>query len=211
MNRMLFFVFIVLLVSCKEVVQTATTLSRATEEEAPMVVEGSYFSLDKDAVSIYLPDTFEKYTISEYAYEAKQLNDSITDPFIALFTNLRDNLKGNFYLLYDKENYSFCAVNSIPYFDFKRQDAKYMLAMIRKNQQDASGPDLFFEKQTAKYSATDDVKIFKAVFKLSNFEETLMNYRHIYLISTRNNQTFQFIFNTPFEADFDPFISRMKI
>ncbi|PHQ28089.1 hypothetical protein CJ305_16870 [Leeuwenhoekiella nanhaiensis] len=208
---MLFFVFIVLLVSCKEVVQTATTLSRATEEEAPMVVEGSYFSLDKDAVSIYLPDTFEKYTISEYAYEAKQLNDSITDPFIALFTNLRDNLKGNFYLLYDKENYSFCAVNSIPYFDFKRQDAKYMLAMIRKNQQDASGPDLFFEKQTAKYSATDDVKIFKAVFKLSNFEETLMNYRHIYLISTRNNQTFQFIFNTPFEADFDPFISRMKI
>lgn len=211
MNRMLFFVFIVLLVSCKEVVQTATTLSRATEEKAPMVVEGSYFSLDKDAVSIYLPDTFEKYTISEYAYEAKQLNDSITDPFIALFTNLRDNLKGNFYLLYDKENYSFCAVNSIPYFDFKRQDAKYMLAMIRKNQQDASGPDLFFEKQTAKYSATDDVKIFKAVFKLSNFEETLMNYRHIYLISTRNNQTFQFIFNTPFEADFDPFISRMKI
>ena len=211
MSRLLFFVLIVLLVSCKEVVQSATSLSKAPEQPELVAEQGSYFSLDKDAVSIYLPNTFEKYSISQYEYEAKQLNDSITDPFVALFTNLRDNLKGNFYLLYDKENYSFCAVNSIPYFDFKRQDAKYMLAMIRKNQQDASGPDLFFEKQTAKYSATDDVKIFKAVFKLSNFEETLMNYRHIYLISTRNKQTFQFIFNTPFEADFDPFIRRMKI
>ncbi|MAW95047.1 MULTISPECIES: hypothetical protein [unclassified Leeuwenhoekiella] len=211
MSRFLFFVLIVLIVSCKEAVQTATSLAKVPEEPVLVADQGSYFTLDKDAVSIYLPDTFEKYSISEYEYEVKKINDSIDDPFVSLFTNLRDNLKGKFYLLYDKDNYSFCAVNSIPYFDFKRQDAKYMLAMIRKNQQDASGPDLFFEKQTAKYSATDDVKIFKAVFKLSNFDETLVNYRHIYLISTRNNQTFQFIFNTPFEADFDPFIRRMKI
>ena len=215
MSRPKHFLFVILLTviiaSCKEVVKTAANLSQVPEESILVAEEGSYYSLDKDAESIYLPETFKRYSISQYKDELKKVNDSINDPFIKLFTSLRDKVKGNFYLLYDKENYSFCAVNSIPYFDFKRQDAKYMLAMIRKEQQDASSPDLFFEKVTAKYSATEDVKIFKAVFKISNFDETILNYRHIYLLSTKNNQTFQFIFNTPFEADFDPFIRRMKI
>jgi len=211
MSRFLFFALVVLIISCKEAVQTATSLAKVSEKPVLVADEGRYFTLDKDAVSIYLPETFKKYSISEYEYEVKKLNDSINDPFVSLFINLRDNVKGNFYLLYDKENYSFCAVNTLQYFDFGRQDAKYMLAMIRKSQQDSSGPDIFFEKITAKYSATDDVKIFKSVFKISNFDETRFNYRHIYIMSTKKNQTFQFIFNTPFEIDFDPFIRRMKI
>ena len=211
MNRLVFIVAFLVLTSCQEAVKTAKIISDSQKETVLIADNGAYQSLDKDAVSIFLPENFKRYSVSQYEQEIKKIEDSIQDPFIELFTNLRDNVKGNFYLFYDKDAYSFCAVNAIPYFDFSRQDAKYMLGMIRKSQEEATGPDLFFEKVAANFSATKDVKIFKSIFKLSNFDETRLNYRHIYILSTRNKQTFQFIFNTPFEADFDPFIRRMKI
>ena len=211
MNKLLLIPAILLVISCKEVVQSASVFSKKTEEPVPIADNGSYFSLPEDGVSIYLPKSFERYSISQYQEELAKIDDSIAAPFTGLFLNLRDKLKGNFYLFYDKDSHSFCAVNSIGYIDFNRQDAKYMLAMIRKSQQEAAAPDRFFEKITASYSATKDVKLFKAVFKLSNFDESLINYRHIYMLTSKNKQTFQLIFNTPFEADIDPFIRRMKL
>ncbi len=211
MNRIVIHLVFLALTSCQEAVKTAKIISDSQRETVIIADEGVYQSLDKDAVSVFLPENFKRYSINQYQQEIEKIEETIQDPFVEMFTNMRDNVKGNFYLFYDKDAYSFCAVNSIPYFDFGKQDAKYMLGMIRKNQQEATGPDLFFDKVAANFSATKDVKIFKSIFKLSNFDETRLNYRHIYILSTRNNQTFQFIFNTPFEADFDPFIRRMKI
>jgi len=198
--------------SCQEVVKQVATAGSLDEDAVLIATQGKHFTLGTSSSAVYLPDSFKKTSITKFSDEAIRFSSSdsaAVDSFVKMFRSLRDQVEGDFDLFFSKELNSFCTVNTLKYFDFNKQDARYILGMIRKNQE--TGSDLIFEKQAANYNATEDVKIFKAVYKLSNFDETRVNYRHIYILSTPSKKTFQLIFNTPFEADLDPFIRRMKI
>lgn len=200
-----------ILVSCKEIINKVAQQDWTTVEISDPV-EGTYHNLQKVGLKIFLPQDFKRYNIMQY----KELLDTIAKPDlvrkeIKRLEMLRDDVKGDFYLYYDGKYSSTYILNTLPYADFNRNDAEFILGIIHRSQNVYGEQNTNYEKITASFRATDDVKIFRAIFKITNSEKDFAYYNTIYMVSTSTKKTFQIILTTPFEVNFDPFIQKIKI
>ena len=170
---------------------------------------GTYHYLDGNNSEVYLPEEFKKYSISKYQKILDSLipKDQLNFEFDRL-NNLND-MKGEFYIFFDKSTNSTCTLNTMPYIPITKREAQQFLGLMRINSEKATrGTDINFNKITAKYTGTPDNCIFKSVYKT---ESEKVNFYTSTFFITSNNKTLFIQLSTPFEAYFDPFIKKIRM
>lgn len=193
--------------SCLEV---ANELKDWTQISDMNKVEGTTHYLGDDGIKIFLPNSFKKYSAIEYLKLlesiAKDQKDMEIERTRLKFTR---ELEGNYYIYFDETINATYTINTVPYFPIVRQDAKYILGIIRKNQEQLSAQtDLEYEKLTAKHNDNGSTQIFKAIFRVDNKKLQLQAFQHVYYISS-NKKTVLIRLMAPFEVNFDPFLEKM--
>ena len=195
------------LFSCLEV---AKELKNWTQFEDINQVDGKTHYLGDDGIKLFLPNTFKKHTSIEYL----KLLDSIVKDDKKMEIE-RKRLKfmreteGNHYIFFDNTINATYTLNTISYLPISRQDAKFILGMIRQSQEQTSlYSDLEFEKVTAKHNNNGKTQIFKAIFKIKDTKLNQEIYQHAYYISS-NEKTVLIHLIAPFKIYFDPFLEKM--
>lgn len=193
--------------SCLEV---AKEISDWTEAEDINAVDGQTHFLGEDGIKLFLPKTFKKYTSIEYLALLDSLVSDNTQLEIerTRFRNLRE-MKGNHYIFFDNSLNATFTINTIPYAPISRQDAKYLLGIIRQSQREvAATSDLEYEKITAKHNNNGRTQVFKAIFKITDTKLQQQVFQNAYFVSS-NKKTVIINLMTPFEVNFDPFLEKM--
>lgn len=202
-------VFCLLLCSCLEVVKE---IQDWTQTQDKNTIEGKIHYLGDDGIKIFLPKSFKRYNSVEYLALIDSLVVSNKDLEIerTRFRNIR-NIEGNHYVFFDNTINATYTINAVPYKPISRQDAKYILGIIRQSQEAASdNTDIDYTKITAKHNNNGKVQVFKAIFKVENQELQQQAFQNIYFISS-NNKTVLINLMTPFEVNFDPFLEKMTL
>ncbi len=200
-------VFCLFFMSCFEVAKEITDWTQLEDIEA---IEGNTHYLDKDGIKLFLPKTFTKYSSVEYLalIDSLVVDNKQLEIERARFRNIR-KMQGNHYIFFDKTMSATYTINSVPYTPISRQDAKYILGIVRQSQEEvASNTDLNFTKITAKHNDNGKTQIFKAIFKLENQKLQQQAFQHAYFISS-NKKTVLINLMAPFEINFDPFLEKM--
>ena len=188
------------LVSCFEV---AKEIKNWTEAEDLNAVEGKTHFLSDDGIKITLPTSFKKYT--SIAYIAL-LDSLITDnEELELerqrFRNIRE-MEGNHYVFFDNTINATYTINTVPHTPITRQDAKYILGLVRQDQRRVSETsDLEYTKITAKHNDNGKVQVFKAIFKLEDVKLKQQAFQHVYFVSSKD-KTALINLMAPFQIDF---------
>ena len=197
----------VLVFSCVDI---AKEISDWTQIEDITEVDGKTHFLGDDGIKIFLPKTFKRYSSIEYLALLDSLITDHKDLEIerTRFRNIRE-MQGNHYVFFDEGINATYTINTVPYTPISRQDAKYILGMIRQNQKLVSeNTDLLFTKITAKHNDNGKAQVFKAIFKLEDQKLNLEAFQHTYCI-TSNKKTVLINLMAPFQINFDPFIEKM--
>ncbi|WP_411894464.1 hypothetical protein [Winogradskyella sp. A2] len=193
--------------SCLEV---AKGISDWTQIEDIEVVDGKMHYLGDDGIKLFLPTSFNRYTSIEYlalldslATDNKELEIERTR-----LKYMRE-MEGNHYIYFDITVNATYTLNTVPYTPISRQDAKFLLGIIRKNQEDLREySDLDYTKITAKHNDNGKTQVFKAIFKIENKKLEQQAFQHAFFISS-NKKTVLINLIAPFEVYFDPFIEKM--
>ncbi|WP_406684741.1 hypothetical protein N1F78_03155 [Seonamhaeicola sp. MEBiC1930] len=174
-------------------------------------VKGKYHFLSEDGIKIYLPDTFKKYSSSEYLKIIDSLTSKKDYAFeLRAIETLRD-LKGNFYIYFDNEFGITYTLNTLPYFPFSKRDASQLLGIIRMNNEKITRKEnIEFTKITAKYTGNKKQQIFRSIFKVDYPETDVSTYSTAYIISS-NGKTTMIKLSSIYDINFDPFIQKMII
>lgn len=196
-----------LFTSCFEV---AKEINDWTQINATDQLFGKQHYLDKDGIKVFLPESFKPYNAVEY----NQLIDSLVIDNKKLeiehkrLKTMRE-MEGNNYIFFDSTANSTYTISTIPYTPITRQDAKYLLGIIRQNQDKLSQlTDLEYTKLTAKHNNNGNTQVFKAIYKVENKENYHPVFQHIYFVSS-NKKTAFINLSTPFDVNFDPFLEKM--
>ena len=196
-----------ILTSCLEVAKEVTDWTQADDINN---IEGSLHYLGDDGIKLFLPSTFKKYSTINYL---SLLDSLVVDEKQMEIERSRvkfmRELEGNHYIFFDNTINATYTLNVVPYLPISRQDAKYILGVIRQNQNEVSSKtDLEYEKITAKHSNNGRTQIFKAIFKMTDAKLHQQAFQHAYYISS-NNKTVLIHLMAPFEINFDPFLEKM--
>lgn len=196
-----------MLTSCVEV---AKEITNWTEIENIDTIDGKTHYLGDDGIKLFLPKSFKKYSSIAYLSLLDSLDTNNKDLEIERSRmKLMRELQGNLYIYFDNSVNATYTLNSIPYAPITRQDAKYLLGIIRQNQEELSEKtDLDYTKITAKHNDNGKTQIFKAIFKIENQKLAQQAFQHAYFISS-NKKTVFINLMAPFEVDFDPFLEKM--
>ncbi|NRD20505.1 hypothetical protein HNV08_10645 [Winogradskyella eckloniae] len=198
---------LLLFTSCYEV---AKEIKDWTQNNASDHIISTQHLLEKDGIKIGLPDSFERYNFADYELllDSLVLDNNNLKIEHARLKNMRA-MEGNHYVFFDHSTYSTYTINSIPYTPISRQDAKFLLGLIRQNQDYiASTTDLTYTKITAKHNTTGNTQIFKAIYKIENTNLNHHAFQHVYFVSS-NNKTVLINLSTSFNVDFDPYLEKM--
>jgi hypothetical protein len=200
-------VFCLSLTSCLEV---ANEISDWTKIDDINQIDGKTHYLGDDGIKLFLPTTFKKYSTIEYL---NLLDSLVVDNEEMELERTRvkymRELEGNHYIYFDKTLNATYTLNTIPYLPITRQDAKFILGIVRQSQEEMSMlSDLEYEKITAKHNDNGKTQIFKAIFKITDTKKQQKGFQHAYYISSKN-KTVLINLMAPFEANFDPFLEKM--
>lgn len=197
------------LVSCLEV---AKEVKNWAEVEDINTIEGKTHFLSEDGIKIFLPSTFKKYTSVEYIALLDSLITDNEDLKLERerFRNIRE-MEGNHYVFFDNTLNATYTINTIPHTPITRQDAKYLLGIIRQSQDEVSEyTDLKYTKITAKHNDNGKVQVFKAIFMLEDLKLNQQAFQHVYVLSSKK-KTALINLMAPFQIEFDPFLEKMII
>jgi hypothetical protein len=203
----LLFVLSIVYTSC---LQVAKEISDWTQIEDVNNVDGQTHFLSDDGIKVFLPKTFKKYSSIKYLALLDSLISDNKDLEIERlrFKNIRE-MKGNHYVFFDNSINATYTINAVPYTPISRQDAKYILGIIRQNQDKVSETtDLKFTKLTAKHNDNGKAQVFKAIFKLENSKLQQQAFQHAYFVSS-NKKTVLINLMAPFQINFDQFLEKM--
>lgn len=208
-RRFLFIALICILslTSCNEV---ANEIRNWTQIEDINNIDGDMHYLGDDGIKLFLPKSFKKYTSIEYLALLDSLIIDHKDMEIerTRLKHMRE-MKGNHYIFFDNTINATYTINTIPYLPIYREDAKFILGMVRQAQEQLSlETNLEFDKITAKHNNNGKTQIFKAIFKIKNEKLQLQTFQHAYYISS-NKKTVLIHLMAPFEVNFDPFLEKM--
>lgn len=201
--------FFITLTSCLEVAKEIYNWTEINDIEA---IDGQTHFLSDDGIKIFLPKTFKKYSSIDYL---KLLDSLVTDSKDLEIERIRfrhiREMEGNHYVFFDNTVNATYTINTVPYQPISRQDAKFILGIVRQNQAKASEvTDLKFTKITAKHNDNGKAQVFKAIFKLENLKLNQHAFQHVYFISS-NNKTVLINLMAPFQINFDLFLEKMII
>ncbi|WP_299112776.1 hypothetical protein [uncultured Winogradskyella sp.] len=199
----------ILFASCIEVVKE---ISNWTQSEDINNIEGNTHYLGDDGIKLFLPSSFKQYTSVEYISLIDSLITDNKELEIerARFRNIRE-MEGNHYIFFDHSISATYTINVLPHTPISRQDAKYLLGIIRQNQEELSNKtDLGYTKITAKHNDNGRTQVFKAIFKIENQKLNQQAFQHAYFISSKQ-KTVLINLMAPFEVNFDPFLEKMKL
>jgi hypothetical protein len=200
-------VFSLCLTSCLEVANEITDWTQFEDIDA---IESTAHYLGDDGIKLFLPNTFKRYTTIKYL---SLLDSLVTDNKDLEIERTRikymREMEGNHYIFFDKNINATYNLNSIPYQPISRQDAKFILGIVRQSQRDLEmQSDLTYEKITAKHNDNGSTQVFKAIFKIENKKLNQQMFQHAYFISS-NKKTVLINLLAPFEVNFDPFLEKM--
>lgn len=202
-----FTVFSTVYLSCVDLTRELTNWTKQNDFEH---IKSKRHYLDDDGISVYLPTSFTRYSSIEYL----KLLDSLIVNKVALklekqrLRSLR-NLEGNHYLFYDETIGASYSINTLPHTPISRQDAKYLLGIMRQSQNSMTfNTNVTSTKVTAKYNDNGKIQLFKAIFKLTSEDWFNDVYQYCYFITSKD-KTAMIHLNTPFEVEFDPFLAKM--
>lgn len=204
---LIFGIFILFLTSCFEV---AKEIQDWTQVNTSDQLLGKQHFLDNDGIKVFLPESFKPYNAVEYTalIDSLVVNNEDLEIERARLRNIRE-MEGNYYIFFDSTANSSYTINTIPYTPITRQDAKYLLGIIRQNQEEMSSvTDLDYTKITAKHNNNGETQIFKAIFKIEDRKIHHQAYQHVYFVSS-NKKTALINLTTPFDVNFDPFLEKM--
>lgn len=195
---------LITLTSCNEL-KTDTSAVKNSK------VNGKYHFLEDTGTKIYLPNGFERYSLTKY----QRLLDSLTTKKEYEVETERLNslskMDGSLYIYFNDANGATYTINTMPYYAFTRNDASQLLGLITANNEKVmKNSDAKFERITAKYGGTRKQQLFKAIYKVSGKSMKNDVFNNSYIISS-NEQTVFIQLATAVQTDFDPYIEKMVI
>jgi len=172
-------------------------------------LSGKYHFLEDTGTQIYLPEAFQRYSLTEY----QRILDSLTTKKEYKIETERlqslSKMDGALYIYYDKENASTFTINTRPYFAFTKEDAPQLLGLITENNDKVKeNSDAKFTKITAKYGGDKKQQLFKAVYKVSGKSMKNDVYNTSYIVSS-NKQTVFIQLSTIDQINFDPYLDKI--
>lgn len=200
-------IFLLFLTSCFEV---AKEIQDWTQVNTSDQLLGKQYFLDDDGIKVFLPESFKQYNTVEYSalIDSLVVNNEDLEIEHARLRNMR-KMEGNHYIFFDSTANSSYTINTIPHTPITRQDAKYLLGIIRQNQDQLSElTNLDYSKITAKHNNNGNTQVFKAIYKVEDRKLHYQAFQHVYFVSS-NQKTVLINLTTPFEVNFDPFLEKM--
>lgn len=181
----------------------------SNENTSSQNLSGTYHFLEDTGTQIYLPEAFERYSLTKY----QRLLDSLTTKKeYEIETERLESLSkmdGSLYIYYNKENGSTFTINTRPYFAFTKDDAPQLLGLITENNDKVKeNSDAKFTKITAKYGGNKKQQLFKAVYKVSGKSMKNEVYNTSYIISSKG-QTVFIQLSSKDEMNFDPYLDKI--
>lgn len=207
MNYKIYFLIgsFLMLISCGELSKEAENWTAVGADDA---VPGQYHFLESDGTKIFLPEEFERYSISEMQKVMDSLMDGDAYEYEVDRLNELKDARGEFYIYYDKNSGSSYMVNTLDYMPLTKEEAQDMLGFMRfKPDEDLGDSKITFEQRSAIYSGNPKKYIFKAAFRLSESKKD-NEWFHTSYIVTSNLKTIYVQLVTGFEVDFDPYITK---
>ena len=172
---------------------------------------GKYHFLEDNGTKVFLPNDFERVSLSEYQHLLDSLVTKKAYRFETKRLNSLSEMDGSLYLFFDKNSQSTYTINTVPYMKFSKNDAGQLLGLINLNNEKASkNTGAIFKKITAKFGGNKSQQLFKTIYRISdkNIENDMFN--STYIISAKDKTVYVQL-TTGFEADFDPFIEKMML
>jgi len=172
---------------------------------------GKYHFLEDTGTQIYLPEAFERYSLTKY----QRLLDSLTSKKEYKIETERlqslSKMDGSLYIYYNINDGSTFTINTRPYFAFTKDDAPQLLGLITENNDKVKeNSDAKFTKMTAKYGGDKNQQLFKAVYKVSGKSMKNDVYNASYIISSKGQTVFLQL-STIEETNFDPYIEKILL
>ncbi|MHA7057994.1 hypothetical protein ACWGOQ_0012290 [Aquimarina sp. M1] len=201
---------LLILISCNTVIQETQNWIEKSKTNTTEIVEGSFFNLQNETVKTFLPEGFKQFSLEKYR---KILDSCLTTVQvkneILRLKSLRD-IEDSFYLFFSPSTKAIYTVNTLPFMNFSKRDAKMLLSFIKqKNNQVRLMTNLNFKKLKAAYIKNKDFTLFRSIFQVDNLKENIRVFSNFYII-TADKQTFMINLTTPFEINFDRYIEKMK-
>jgi hypothetical protein len=195
-------ILLTLFVSCAE----TTSDTSATNNE-----DGNYHFLSDRGIKVFLPKAFDKYTLVDYQNLLKQDKNKRASDFKIERLNALRKMEGNFYIFFDAASQSTFTVNTVPHFEFDKEDANQLLSYIKlTNENENAKKDRKLTKVTAKYTGTKRQQIFKSIHKIEDLKTKTDSYNTAYIISS-NDKTVIMQLLAPEKLPFDTYIQKLKM
>ena len=201
--------------SCDFIVREG--ISTAVKEDKPEVVEGDYYRLQKDNISIFLPNGFITISDDELLQSYQVISNEKTKNFYEKELESRKNNKVTYTNFYNEELQSEVYVSGLPYMPFDKRSAQQLLYYLRKNHEKyLKYTGIYHHKLKANYWGDNSLQIFKALYRLSGLnshddtqENDVETFKSIYLITSKK-KTIMITILTPNRVDIDPYIRKIK-
>ncbi len=184
---------------------------KSYQNENGTQASGKYHFLEDNGTKIYLPNGFERTSLSRYQRLLDSLYTTKEYKFETDRLNSLSKMDGSLYIFFNKIDQSTFTINTVPYIEFNKDSANQLLELIRSNNEKvAKNSDANFEKVTAKFGGKARQQLFKAIYKVSgkNLKNDIFN--TTYIISA-NDKTVYTQLTSSSNTDFDPFIKKMKL
>lgn len=199
-------VIIITLISCAQL-EKDTNNSFKTEDD--INISGKYHFLSDKGIKVFLPKTYDKLTLVEYQNLLKK--DKKNSEFKIERLKTLKKMEGSFYIFFDTSSQSTFTVNTVPHFEFDKEDANQLLSYIKlTNESEADKKDRKLTKITAKYTGSTRQQIFKSIHKIENVKSKTESYNTAYIISS-NDKTVIMQLLTPTQVEFDSYIQKLKM
>lgn len=208
MNKLSLYIalFFLTLCSCSQIDNKAND---SIKTENPNDISGIYHFLSDKGVKVFLPKTYDKLTLVDYQNLLKK--DKKNSEFKIERLNALKKMEGNFHIFFDASSQSTFTVNTVPYYEFDKEDANQLLSYIKlTNESEALKKDRKLTKVTAKYTGSTRQQIFKSIHKIENKTSKTETYNTAYIISS-NDKTVIMQLLTPTQVEFDSYIQKLKM
>lgn len=206
------FNFYILLVSLSLLSCNNSSTSIAnSENKSSKDLSGKYHFLEDTGTQIYLPDGFERYSLTKYQHLLDSLTTKKEYKIETERLHFLSKMDGALYIYYNKDDGSAFTINTRPYFAFTKGDAPQLLGLITENNDKVKdNSDAKFTKITAKYGGDKNQQLFKAVYKVSGKSMKNDVYNTSYIISSKG-QTVFIQLSTLEELNFDPYLEKILL
>lgn len=210
LRKSIVLIFIIICFTLNSCLEVAKEISNWTQIDDIETVEGTTHYLDEDGIKLFLPTSFHRFSTIEYMalLDSLIVDHKELDIERSRIRHMRE-MDGNHYIYFDNIINATYTLNTIPYTPISRQDAKFILGIMRQNQEATSSQtDLDYTKITAKHNDNGNTQIFKAIFKIENKKLQQEAFQHAYFISS-NKKTVLINLMAPFEVHFDPYLEKL--